>query len=108
MKWQADDAVFSRYDGDPDLHELVEMFVAEMPARMAALETAFASGVMEDVRTVAHQLKGAAGSYGFDSVTPLAANVESTINSGASIDEIRAELDALIGTCERIRCTSAS
>ncbi|MDP6554248.1 MAG: Hpt domain-containing protein [Pirellulaceae bacterium] len=46
--------------------ELVEMYVDEMPDRIAALERAFDSGDMEGLQRAAHQMKGAAGSYGFD------------------------------------------
>jgi len=55
--------------------ELVEMFVDEMPERIALLGEALASGDRESLERTAHQMKGSAGSYGFDQLTPYAAAV---------------------------------
>jgi HPt (histidine-containing phosphotransfer) domain-containing protein len=70
------DAEYSTLGTDPDLHELVEEYVNEMPDRMAALGAAFKSGDLELLRRNAHQMKGAAGSYGFGQVTPYAAALD--------------------------------
>jgi HPt (histidine-containing phosphotransfer) domain-containing protein len=51
--------------GDPDMAELVDMFLEELPQRLTVLTTAVDAGDIETLRRLAHQLKGAAGGYGF-------------------------------------------
>ena len=83
--------------------ELVDMYVDETPARIAALEQAFSSGDRAALRTAAHQMKGAAGSYGFDSLTLSAGLLESAIRTDQSPETVRRTFDDLIQLCRRIR-----
>lgn len=99
----AERAQYSTLAGDPDLAELVELFVAEMPQRLAQLLTDFEQGNWELLGRTAHQLKGAAGSYGFHQLTPLAADLESAVRGGASIEHIQENLDQLSGMCRCLR-----
>jgi len=95
--------IYSTYGGDPDLGELVEMFVDEMPDRVAALERAFGDGDLETLRRTAHQLKGAAGSYGFGQLTPWAAALEEAIRESQPEDAIEQALADLVALCGRVR-----
>ena len=97
------ETIHSSMATDPDYGELVEMYVDEMPDRIAALEQAFDSGDMECLRRAAHQMKGAAGSYGFDQLTPWAAAVEYTVRGGEPEDHIQKTLRDLIDICRRVR-----
>lgn len=92
--------------GDPDLQDLVEMFVEEMPERAAALETGFGQGA-EALGRVAHQIKGAAGSYGFDQLTEPARHLESCCREGAAEEAIRTSLDELLALCRRVTARPA-
>ena len=96
-------AVYSTLGDDPDLGELVEMYVDEMPERIATLEEAFESGDRELLQRSAHQLKGAGQSYGFDPITPLAAAVEYAIRDEEPEENIRKALDELLDVCGRVR-----
>jgi HPt (histidine-containing phosphotransfer) domain-containing protein len=95
--------VYSRLAADPDLGELVEMFVQEMPDRIGALEAPARSRDWEQLTRTAHQLKGAAGSYGFDAITPYAARLESAARDGRQEEAILASLDELLDLCRRMR-----
>jgi len=97
------ETIHSSMADDPDYGELVVLYVDEMPDRIAALEQAFDSGNMEDLRRAAHQMKDAAGSYGFDQLTPLAAAVECTVRNGELEDNIQKTLRDLIDLCRRVR-----
>lgn len=99
----AKQAHYSTLASDPDLAELVELFVAEMPQRLTQLLTDFEQGNWELLGRTAHQLKGAAGSYGFHQLTPAAAELESAVRSGAAIEQIQASLDHLSGMCRCLR-----
>lgn len=98
-----DEAIYSTLADDPDLGPLVEMYVAEMPDRIATLVSRFSSGDLNGLATTAHQIKGAAGSHGFDQVTPFAARLEVAARERRPEDEVRAALDELVGVCRRLR-----
>jgi histidine phosphotransfer protein HptB len=95
--------VYSSLAADPDLGELVEMFVDEMPSRISALETQAQSGDWPQLTRTAHQLKGAAGSYGFAAITPSAARLESAAREGCHQEEILLALRDLLDLCRRVR-----
>ncbi len=76
------ECIYSRLSGDPDLRDIVEMFVEEMPGRVASLLDHLSDANWEGLRRAAHQLKGAAGSYGFEPISPSAGRVESAIRDG--------------------------
>ena len=97
------DALYSSLATDPDLAELAEMYVDEMPDKIAAFELAFSSGDLESLRQKAHQLKGSAGSYGFDQLTAGAAALEASIRDERSLDQICDALNLMIGLCRRVR-----
>jgi histidine phosphotransfer protein HptB len=97
------EAIYSDLDSDPDLGEIVAMFVDEMPDRVERFTILARKGDWAQLQTVAHQLKGAAGSYGFATITPLARRLEMAIRDEASEAEIRTALDALTAACSRVR-----
>lgn len=83
--------------------DLIEMFVDELPDRLAALERAFMGRRMDDLGRSAHQLKGAGGSYGFDEVTKAAAQLEQTVREQAAEEVVRNAVDELSAICRRLR-----
>ena len=83
-----------------DMRELVEFFVEQMPQRVRALQDSFENGALEDVRSIAHQLKGAGGSYGFPQITESARALEVQADN-ADIDAVRQSIDELIAICNR-------
>jgi HPt (histidine-containing phosphotransfer) domain-containing protein len=99
----ASEPLYSTLGGDPDLVEIVALFVDEMPARISAIATLLADGNWDDLRRAAHQLKGSAGSYGFPAISPLAAKVEDDVRNGQPEEAIRAAVDDLLGLCDRVR-----
>jgi len=96
------DAIYSSLATDPDLCELAEMYVDEMPDKIAALETAFSSNDLETLHQKAHQLKGSAGSYGFDQLTPYAAALEASISNEQPLNQVCEALDQVLGLCRRV------
>jgi HPt (histidine-containing phosphotransfer) domain-containing protein len=100
----SEEGIYSRLAKDPDLRDIVEMFVDEMPERMAAIASFLDAGDMEGLRRVAHQLKGAAGSYGFDPISPCASRLERSIRDGDPLEQIRETVAELGNLCSRVRC----
>lgn len=95
--------IYSTFGDDPDLGELVEMFVDEMPDRIGNLQTQFEAKNWEELGRGAHQMKGAAGSYGFNELTPVAAKLEASVRANESEDQIKSDLNSLVDFCSRIR-----
>lgn len=94
---------YSELGSDEDLSELVEIFVGEMPNRVSAMNAAAESSNWEELTRVAHQLKGAAGSYGFDQMTPYAARLESICRDKHPEEEILDALNDLVKLCGKMR-----
>lgn len=95
--------LFSTLGSDPDLREIVELFVEEMPDRVSNLFDRLRVCDWEGLRRAAHQLKGAAGSYGFEPITLSAARVEDAIRASRPEEEIRQAIEDLVDLCRRAR-----
>ncbi len=95
--------LFSTLAEDPDLAEIVEMFVDEMPDRVENILNCLQSEDWDGLRRASHQLKGAAGSYGFPTITPCAGVLESAVRQTLPEDEIRKAVDELVSMCRNVR-----
>jgi len=88
---------------DPDLAEVVELFAAEMPERIANVLRHFDARRWRELQRAAHQLKGSAGSYGFAPITPAAARLEDAVREARPEQEIRQAVEELVALCARVR-----
>ena len=95
--------LYSRLAADADLGEIVDMFVEEMPTRVATLLEQVGTMDWEGLRRTAHQLKGAAGSYGFDAISPSAGRVEAAVRDGEPEQRIRETVQELVDLCKLAR-----
>ncbi len=98
--------IVSEFANDPDMAELVESFVSELPDRIRAIQDACDSADLTLLATLVHQLKGAAGGYGFPSVTEASAVLEASTRARADLAVIQEQLDALVGLCRRVQAGS--
>lgn len=98
----------SEFSNDPDMREIVEMYVQEMPARVSKLQELWASQQMDELKRLAHQLKGASGGYGFAPVGTAASRVEHSLNAlsegsvNASLEQLRKQFEELLSMCRRV------
>lgn len=99
----ATEPIYSNFGNDPDLGEIVELFVEEMPGRIQTLIEQCNSSDWEGLRRTAHQLKGAAGSYGFEEISPVAARLERFVGAEEPEEQIRVAVERLVDMCERAR-----
>ena len=95
------DRLISDLADDPDLADLVEEFVAELPARVQALEQACADADLDALARLAHQLKGSAGGYGFPSITDMAAELEKRAKAKEDLDALRHAVQQVVDLCRR-------
>ena len=94
----ADGGTFvSSFAGDPEMAEITAAFVGALPARAQALQAAQSAGDLEGLKRLAHQLKGAAGGYGFPRISAAAAALEQACASGAPVEQDLAQLADVLG-----------
>ncbi len=106
-KWAGDrrapeEALHSLYSDDPDMVELVDGFVAGMPERLDAFTRAWDLGDREQLCRLAHQLKGAAGGYGFPQIGEAASALESAARASAPAPPDRSTVDSLLALGRRL------
>jgi signal transduction histidine kinase/DNA-binding NarL/FixJ family response regulator len=93
--------IASEFAADADLADIIQEFVAGLPAQVQAMHDALASGAPAELRRLAHCLKGAGGSYGYPCLTEEARRLEAAAGAGdnAAACEI---LDRLCSVCDRV------
>ncbi len=96
----------SQLANDPDMQELIGLFIEELPERLRAIESALAERRANDLRRVAHQLRGACGGYGFPVLSLAAGKVEDAVRAlptpEADLAEVKAGVDELVDLCRRV------
>ena len=92
----------SAFADDPDMAELVEFFVGEVPNRLQSIRDYCESGDREGVQRIAHQLKGACAGYGFEEVGLAAAKLEQPLKAEATLDDVRDQIDELTELLRRV------
>jgi HPt (histidine-containing phosphotransfer) domain-containing protein len=100
-------ALVSELADDDDMLELVEMFVGDLPGKVAAIEKAIDGRDLETLGVMAHQMKGAAGGYGFPTMTDAARLLDASMKAGEELATIVEQARALTDLCNRA-CPSAS
>jgi PAS domain S-box-containing protein len=93
------DPICSHYADDPDMAELVAAFVGRAPATAEALTQALKREDWPTLARLAHNLKGAAGGYGFPAVTLAAGELEQAVKADAA----REAAPALERVCALLR-----
>ena len=91
----------SEYATDPEMRDIVTLFVEDLARRAACLRDASAAGDRVRLRTLAHQLRGSAGGYGFPGIGNAAANLEILILSKATDERVAAAAERLASRCQR-------
>jgi HPt (histidine-containing phosphotransfer) domain-containing protein len=90
-----DNPIVSEFSADPEMSDLVALFLGELPARIAALETAWRDREVRNVSRIAHQLKGACSGYGFPTLGSAAATLENRLRGVGVVGD--GELEKALG-----------
>ncbi len=98
----------STFAQDPDMADLVEMFIDELPQRINSLQQFYDQEQFQDLQTLAHQIKGAGGGYGYPSLTEAARTLENAVQEDGAGDlkNVQSALDELIHLCQRAQLAS--
>lgn len=90
----------SDFADDEDMGELVRYFIEQLPGHIDRLRNAAERHDVAALKSISHQLKGAAGGYGFGSIGSAAAEVENAALE-ADIHEVTEKAESLIQLCRR-------
>jgi CheY-like chemotaxis protein len=93
--------IVSRLADNPRFHAVVCKFAERLVGQLAAMDVANLSGNFQELATLAHTLKGAGGTVGFDDFTEPALQLEQAAQAGAA-DRISALLAEIRDIAERI------
>lgn len=94
----------STLTNDPDMAELVQFFVDEIDDRIGTIQASAEGNDIIGLRTIAHQLKGAATGYGFEPISNTAGELERLIDVTEPpevTEAIQGQVDELIELCKR-------
>ena len=86
---------------DPYFADLLRQFVAQLPQRVAEMESALQNQRWDDLQRFTHQMKGAGGGYGFIPLSAAAALAEQLLIQKASPEDIRLATQSLTNLCRR-------
>ena len=91
------------------MRPIVAMFLAELPKRITGFEAAVQASDLVQFKRLTHQMKGAAGGYGYPSITQAAISLERCIemSGDAWIGACGVHLDALILLLRRAHASAA-
>lgn len=99
-----DPNAFSLDINDPEDAELIEYFLGELPDRIEAINGATTKDDTEQLQRIAHQLKGAAPSFGFPAIGSAAGVLEEHLrelgDASSEFQTLRAEIDSLVALCQ--------
>ena len=97
--------ILSTYTGDPDMLDLIRLYVDELPERVKTVQDFWERNDLHELRRIAHQIKGASGGYGFPTVGAAAGALEHHLTSTTSPDHsaVSRQIEALIDLCARVR-----
>ena len=85
-------------DLDAELTKLVPDYVAARRLELPVLRALLADHRLEEVRRIAHRMKGTGATYGLSEVTRLGSEIESAAQAGneREIHELLDQLDAVL------------
>jgi CheY-like chemotaxis protein/HPt (histidine-containing phosphotransfer) domain-containing protein len=96
------DAIGSQFADDKDMAEVIASFVQQLPQRCQAMREALNHNDFPSLGRLAHQLKGAGGSYGYACLTDAARELESYAK-GEDAEAAMLALNRLSHMCERVQ-----
>ena len=93
--------LISEFADDPEMAELIALFLDELAATVRNIQQAVIDTQLDVAAYLAHQLKGAAGGYGFPTITDAARDVETHARSGQDMHALHQSIEALSRLCRR-------
>ncbi|MGA2062039.1 MAG: PAS domain S-box protein [Thermoguttaceae bacterium] len=96
-----EDILHSQYADRPVIARMLGEFVGRLDDRVRAMQAALGSAQTEDLRRLAHQLKGSAGSYGYPSLSAAAKALEDDARLGRP-ESAAKDLEHIVALCRAV------
>ncbi|MCX7424875.1 MAG: Hpt domain-containing protein [Planctomycetia bacterium] len=93
--------LISEFVDDPDIEEILGGFVGRLQGQLDAMRRAMAHGNHDELRSLAHKLKGAGGSYGYPALSEKCRELEDAAKSqnataaGPALDVVSMLIEAV-------------
>ncbi|MDM8006329.1 MAG: Hpt domain-containing protein [Phycisphaerae bacterium] len=100
--------IFSSLSDNPVMMESLEGFVGNLQHRVQAIEHAVALNDPAELVRLAHQLKGASGGFGFETIGEMAAALEQSAKAAHCVSDVATEVAQLVSMCRRATAQPAS
>jgi diguanylate cyclase (GGDEF)-like protein len=81
---------------------VLQRFVSRLPDRIEEMQRLLHQEELQPLARAIHQIKGAAGGYGFPDLTTAAGRAEETIKQAEDLPAIAAQVEELIGMIRRV------
>lgn len=94
--------LLSTFASDPDMHDLIEMFVTDLQDRIDDIRKAEENRDANLLAALFHQLKGAGGGYGFPDISRQAAELENALRATQDIARLTTQLNEFRTLCSRV------
>ena len=101
-KRPSDETIRSTFRSDPGMAGIIAEFVGQLPQRLTEMRQAAANSQWDALQRLAHQLKGAGGSYGYACLTDTARELESHAKQ-EDAEAAMLALGDLAHLCERVQ-----
>ncbi|MBC7784942.1 MAG: Hpt domain-containing protein, partial [Burkholderiales bacterium] len=84
------------------LKGVLERFVTRLPERIDEMQRLVREQDLDNLARAVHQMKGAAGGYGFPDITQAATRAEDCIKRADDVGSIATQIDQLVGLIRRV------
>lgn len=93
------EVIYSGYKDDPDLAGLIDEFITSLGEDIKTMRRELKHGNYDGLRRLAHQMKGAGGSYGYPEMTEAAKKLEDAAKA-KDVDAGKLALGKLTALCQ--------
>ncbi len=100
--------LLSSFAQDRQMLPLIDGFIKDLPARIREIETAFASDDLDALQKACRNLKGEAGSFGFEPISASASELEDAVLAQKPKEELKKPFAFLVRLCSQARASTRS
>lgn len=93
-------------DGDPEMQQLIDAFVAKLPDYVGPLEQAARDEHWDRVHEIAHKLKGLGGGMGYPVISDIAASIMFQVKAGNFAEAVQ-QVSRMVKSAARVRPVGA-
>lgn len=101
-----EEPLFSSFESDPSMADVINSFVAELPVAARKIEEATSKGDLAALQQQMRTMKGQAGGHGFGPISEIAAQLECALLAQATLNDLLADLKKLMKLCSQVRPVS--